>query len=118
MRKAGVAKICFYVLILSCISIADTVVRADEESSRFRGQTMVTPANQWREALPSGNGMIGALVYGSINEERILFNHNQLWYGGYVDEVPDLSAELPVVRKLMLEGKYFEANDHYRNKMT
>ncbi|MFC1766364.1 glycoside hydrolase N-terminal domain-containing protein, partial [Planctomycetota bacterium] len=82
-----------------------------------RGMTMITPSEQWREALPSGNGKIGALVYGSINQERVLFNHNELWYMGKIDEVPDMSAELPVVRKLMLEGKYREANDHYRNKL-
>ncbi|MEX0321876.1 MAG: glycoside hydrolase N-terminal domain-containing protein [Puniceicoccaceae bacterium] len=82
-----------------------------------RGLTMITPSDQWREALPSGNGMIGALVYGSIHRERILFNHNQLWYQGNIADIPDMSAELPVVRQLMLEGKYFEANDHYRNVM-
>ncbi|WP_207902808.1 hypothetical protein [Mariniflexile fucanivorans] len=32
-----------------------------------RGMTMITPASQWREGLLSGNGTIGALVYGSIN---------------------------------------------------
>jgi len=65
--------------------------------------TMITPAEQWREALPSGNGTIGALVYGSIGTERILFNHNELWYGGNTSDIPDLSAELPVVRKLLFE---------------
>lgn len=81
------------------------------------GLTMITPATQWREALPSGNGTIGALVYGNIHQERVLFNHNELWYGGRVDEIPDMSAELPVVRKLMLEGNYLAANDHYTNTL-
>lgn len=79
------------------------------------GLTMITPATQWREALPSGNGTIGALVYGNIHQERVLFNHNHLWYGGNVDEIPDMSAELPKVRKMMLEGNYAAANDHYRD---
>jgi alpha-L-fucosidase 2 len=79
-----------------------------------RGLTMIQPATQWREALPSGNGTIGALVYGSINEERVLFNHNELWYNGRVQDVPDMSAELPVVRKMLDEGKYKEANSHYQ----
>lgn len=52
------------------------------------GLTMITPAGQWREALPAGNGTIGALVYGSIHQERMLFNHNELWYGGNIDEIP------------------------------
>ncbi|MDQ8195643.1 glycoside hydrolase N-terminal domain-containing protein [Coraliomargarita sp. SDUM461004] len=87
------------------------------EVSYRRGMTLLTPADQWREALPSGNGTVGALVYGSVNAERVLFNHNELWYGGKIDEVPDMSAELPVVRQLMLDGEYLEANDYYRKKL-
>ncbi len=102
------------ICLITLISITCAVAFAGQDYNR--GLTMITPSEQWREALPSGNGMIGALVYGSISEESVLFNHNQLWYGGNIDEVPDMSAELPVVRKLMLEGKYFEANDYYRNK--
>lgn len=79
--------------------------------------TMITPAVQWREGLPSGNGKIGALVYGNINEERVLFNHNELWYGGNTADVPNVSAELPVVRKLMMDGKYVEASNHYTDKL-
>lgn len=82
-----------------------------------RGLTMITPAEQWREGLPSGNGTVGALVYGGVSKERVVFNHNELWYGGRVTDIPDMSAELPVVRKLLLEGEYWRANDHYRNKM-
>ncbi|CAA6677653.1 Unannotated [Lentimonas sp. CC4] len=94
---------------LLSIAQADTPYR--------RGMTSITPADSWREALPTGNGTVGALVYGSISEDRVLFNHNELWYGGVVDEVPDLSAELPVVRQLMLDGKYLEANSYYSNKL-
>lgn len=92
-------------------------VSSGAESSPFHGMTMIKPSEQWREALPSGNGMIGALVYGSVNEERVLFNHNELWYGGRIDELPDMSAELAVVRQLMLEGNYVAANSHYSQKM-
>ena len=82
-----------------------------------RGMTMVTPAEQWREGIPSGNGTIGALVFGGVSKERVVFNHNELWYGGRDGDLPDMSAELPVVRKLLLDGEYWQANDHYRNKM-
>ena len=82
-----------------------------------RGMTMISPSEQWREAFPSGNGTVGALVYGRINQERVLFNHNELWYGGKILDVPDMSAELPVVRKLLLEGKYLESNEHYRKTL-
>ncbi len=101
-------------VVTSILMLASTYMSAQENKSDYKhGLTMITPATQWREALPAGNGTIGALVYGNIQQERVLFNHNELWYGGNIDEIPDMSAELPVVRKLMLEGNYLEANDHY-----
>jgi alpha-L-fucosidase 2 len=77
------------------------------------GLTMVKPAVNWREGLPAGNGTIAAMVYGQIHQERVLFNHNELWYGGKAQQVPDVSSELEVVRQLMLDKKYLEANGHY-----
>lgn len=97
--------------------ISGVFAMAEQEPDYRRGMTLVTPSDGWREALPSGNGKIGALVYGSISSERVLFNHNELWYGGQIPDLPDLSAELPVVRELLLEGKYLEANGHYPSKM-
>ena len=67
-------------------------------------------ANKWREALPSGNGKIGASVYGGVKEETILLNHEGLWSGGKKAELPDVSYTLAEVRKLMDEGSYHIAN--------
>ncbi len=97
---------------LACMGIFASQVQAYEH-----GMTMITPSDQWREALPSGNGQIGALVYGSINKERILFNHNELWYGAQRSPLPDMSEELKTVRQLMSDGKYLEANQHYPSKL-
>lgn len=90
---------------------------ASEDTTYTRGMTMITPASQWREAFPAGNGTIGAMVYGSIGMERILFNHNALWFGGTRSELPDMSDELPKVRAMMLAGDYGPANMYYVNKM-
>lgn len=98
-------------------ALGSVLISHGAELAGQRGMTMVTPAAQWREALPSGNGRVGALVYGSVNEERVLFNHNELWYGGRVAELPDMSEDLEVVRRLMLEGDYVDANSHYSKKM-
>ncbi|MBU2950949.1 glycoside hydrolase family 95 protein [Tamlana agarivorans] len=101
------------ILLLNCSSVTNP--EPPKETSH--SMTMITPASQWREGLPSGNGTVGALVYGAIYQERVLFNHNKLWYGGKTDDLPDLSAELPVVRALMLNGDYLKANKHYSNKL-
>ncbi|MGJ8653795.1 MAG: glycosyl hydrolase family 95 catalytic domain-containing protein [Opitutaceae bacterium] len=104
---------------LACVTIVACLpaFAAQADAPYRRGLTSITPAEGWREALPTGNGTVGALVYGSISQDRVLFNHNELWYRGVVDEVPDLSGELPVVRQLMLDGNYLEANSHYSKKL-
>lgn len=104
-------------LMLTTFTYAENNASPEGDSPYRRGLTMITPAEQWREGLPSGNGTIGALVYGGVSAERVVFNHNELWYRGRVTDIPDMSAELPVVRKLLLEGEYWQANDHYRTKM-
>ena len=64
---------------------------------------------KWREALPSGNGPIGAAVYGAVNNETILLTHEDLWHVVKTPELPDVSDRLPEVRELMYAGKPEEA---------
>lgn len=64
----------------------------------------------WREALPSGNGRIGAAVYGGVHEETVLLNHEDLWWGGETLQLPDVSDRLPEVRRLLNEGHAPEAD--------
>lgn len=60
---------------------------------------------KWREALPSGNGTIGAAVYGAVHDETVLLTHEDLWYGVKTPELPDVSRKLPEVRRLLFGGK-------------
>lgn len=66
--------------------------------------------DMWREALPSGNGKIGAAVYGSIKQETIIINHNELWHWGKRDELPDVSHKLEETRAFMNEKQFREAS--------
>jgi alpha-L-fucosidase 2 len=69
------------------------------------------PAEQWVEALPVGNGRLGAMVFGGVTNERLQLNEDTLWAGGPYDPVnPDARAALPEVRRLIFEGKYAEAH--------
>jgi alpha-L-fucosidase 2 len=68
------------------------------------------PAKQWTEALPIGNGRLGAMVFGGIEDERLQFNEDTLWTGKPHDYSHSGAADyLPVVRKLLFEGKQREA---------
>jgi alpha-L-fucosidase 2 len=63
----------------------------------------------WREALPSGNGEIGAAVYGGVYEETIMLTHADLWWKSYTPPMPDVSYMLPEARRLLMENKPQEA---------
>jgi len=71
-----------------------------------------TPAEAWTEALPVGNGRIGAMVYGGIAQERIQFNEETLWKGkprSYAHK--DASLYLSAIRKLLSQNRQREAQD-------
>ncbi|HUT23150.1 MAG TPA: glycoside hydrolase family 95 protein [Sumerlaeia bacterium] len=68
------------------------------------------PAKEWVEALPVGNGRLGAMVFGGIGEERIQLNEDTLWSGGPYDPTnPDAINHLAKARELVFQGKYAEA---------
>jgi alpha-L-fucosidase 2 len=68
------------------------------------------PAQDWNEALPVGNGRLGAMIFGGIDEERIQWNESSVWSGKPVDFInPRAKESLPVIRKLLFEAKYTEA---------
>ncbi len=73
------------------------------------------PAERWEEALPIGNGRLGAMIFGGMAHERVALNQDSIWYGGPVDRInPDARENLPHVRSLILEGKIPEAEELLR----
>lgn len=68
------------------------------------------PAKVWEEALPIGNGRLGAMVFGGVGNEHLQVNEESMWYGGKVNRInPDFKKNLPVIRGLLDEGKIPEA---------
>ncbi len=83
-----------------------TASATDEQLSLWYRQ----PAGKWVEALPIGNGRIGAMVFGRVNHERLQLNEDTLWAGGPYDPVnPEARAALPEARQLVFDRKYREA---------
>ncbi len=77
-----------------------------------------SPAAKWDEALPVGNGRLGAMVFGTVAEERIQLNENTYWSGGPYSTVVKGGAEaLPEVQRLVFEGKYLEAHNLFGRKL-
>ncbi|SMP56175.1 Glycosyl hydrolase family 65, N-terminal domain [Neorhodopirellula lusitana] len=76
-----------------------------------RGMWSERPAQRWQEALVTGNGTLGAMVFGTPAVERVVLNHERL-YEPLLDQpcpVPDIADSLPEVRRLLANGKYKEA---------
>lgn len=70
-----------------------------------------SPAAAWDEALPVGNGRLGAMVFGTIEEERIQLNEDTYWSGGpYSTVVKGGVQALAEVQRLVFEHKFFEAH--------
>jgi len=68
------------------------------------------PAREWNQALPLGNGRLGAMVFGNVIGERIQLNENSLWMGGPRDtNNPDALKHLAEVRRLLFAGMPVEA---------
>ncbi len=70
------------------------------------------PAKNWNEALPIGNGRLGAMVFGDPIAENIQLNEDSLWYGGYRDRNnPDARTNLPIIQQYIKAGKLEDAQD-------
>ncbi len=70
------------------------------------------PARQWEEALPVGNGRLGAMVFGDVAREHLQINEDTFWKGSpYTQNNPDALKLLPQVRQLIFEGKSREAGN-------
>ena len=68
------------------------------------------PADQWTEALPVGNGRLGAMVFGKTGRERIQLNEDTIWAGSPQQrDIPGAGRHLPEIRRLLFAGKYADA---------
>lgn len=81
-----------------------------EETERIMKMWYDRPAEYWHEALPVGNGRLGGMIFGRAVHEVISLNEESIWSGKHLDRVnPDALSNLPVVRRLIREGKIQEA---------
>src|SRR5512143_2490262 len=69
------------------------------------------PAADWNEALPVGNGRLGAMVFGTPDHEKLQLNEETVWAGSPVDNNNPAALEtLPLIRKALFEGDYAGAS--------
>ena len=77
------------------------------------------PADEWEEALPLGNGRLGAMVFGQIQKEQIQVNEESIWYGKRRERInPDAKENLPKIREYIRNGQIQKAKKLMSLAMT
>jgi alpha-L-fucosidase 2 len=94
------------VLLVSQPTPAAEALRTSPETTIWFNE----PANDYTESCPMGNGRLGAMMFGGVDEERIVLNESSVWSGSRQDaDREDAYKALPEIRRLLLEGKNPEA---------
>jgi hypothetical protein len=91
-------------LLLASFSLAS----AQDGYRGQKGMYSIQPAERWEDALISGNGTMGIMVYGDPVHEKIIFNHELLYepIGSENVEPPDIAKYLDQTRELFKQEKY------------
>lgn len=93
-------KFIFSLILLAICCHANAQQRdfsVDISNKNFNPATLLwydTPAEKWEEALPVGNGRLGAMVFGKYGEERIQLNEETYWSGGPYSTVVEGGAKV------------------------
>ena len=100
------------VIISSCLSV--NLTKAEDELPTVKPALKLwykKPSGKvWENALPIGNGRLGAMIYGNVENETIQLNEHTLWSGGpNRNDNTNALESLPTIRKLIFEGKQKEA---------
>ncbi|MEJ7736431.1 MAG: glycoside hydrolase family 95 protein [Chitinophagaceae bacterium] len=116
----------FLLLGLFCFSFTNSKAQHENISQNIQDKTFdpssllwfSAPAQTWNDALPVGNGRLGAMIFGDPENERIQFNEETYWSGGPYSSVVKGGAKfLPEVQQLVFNEKWQEAQKLFGSKL-
>ncbi len=114
MRKA------LLVVFFSLGAVAGGVA-GQSQSGPDKGETVLwyrQPAGEWLEALPVGNGRLGAMVFGGVAGEQIQLNEDTIWSGGGAWTIPQGAFKhFGEIRQLLFAGRYAEGEALARRQL-
>ncbi|MBV5315219.1 MAG: glycoside hydrolase family 95 protein [Prolixibacteraceae bacterium] len=100
------------ILFLLLAILASSALGSAKESPNQLKLWYTQPAKKWTEALPIGNGRLGAMIFGGVENDRIQFNEETLWTGSPNDYAHKGAVQhLDKIRQLLFAGKQKEAED-------
>ena len=116
MRKGSRSMSKLFSVVIACLAATSIMSPSHASAATERPPEFTLwydkPAAKWEEALPVGNGVLGAMVFGGVASERFQLNTNSLWSGGEQDaDNPAALQALPKIRELLFAGKYAEAQE-------
>lgn len=101
-----------HIILISCLfcdSFRTSIAQSPPSGMKI---WFVHPAKDWNDALPVGNGRLGAMIFGGPENERLELNESSVWTGEQRwDANPQALNSLKQVRQLLFLGKYREAED-------
>ena len=97
-------------LLTICVAIQFLACKQNQQPESTYQLWYNTPAKVWEEALPIGNGRLGAMIFGNPFHESIQVNEESLWSGAPINSNnPQAAENLGKIRELILNHKYAEA---------
>ena len=106
---SAVGALVFGAAVITAMLITAQCAMGEEKGNATR-LWYAGPAERWTDALPIGNGQMGAMLFGGVERERIQFNEYTLWTGRPHSYARKGAAEaLPELRRFVAEGKKGEA---------
>lgn len=115
MKKTGLICLSIYLLttLIGCNKSNDRRI-TENLNTNIDPSTFMwydKPAEKWEDALPVGNGRLGAMIFGRYGEEQIQFNEDTYWSGGpYSTVVAGGHKVLPQIQKYIFEDKPLKAH--------
>jgi len=104
------------------ICVVGMIVMLPAEKASAQGTLRLwydEPASKWTDAMPLGNGRLGAMVFGAVSKERLQLNEESLWAGEPTDVYPEnFSQTIRKLQGLALEGRISEARELGLAKLT
>ncbi len=102
--------------IVVAVVLAAFATQADAETwNEKRALWFDAPAENWREALPVGNGWLGGMVLGTYPKERVQLNEDSIWAREPMMRPPEIMKDaMEEVQRLVNAGRYEEAHEVYR----
>jgi alpha-L-fucosidase 2 len=121
MKYSKLSVFVFVFFFVSTLQAQQTEIPFKINAKTFDPATLLwysAPAKKWDDALPVGNGRLGAMVFGKNGEERIQLNEETYWSGGpYSTVVKGGAKVLPEIQKKVFEEKYLAAHNLFGRQL-